>query len=454
MPSLKDLGSDKEDHSIVQLIASILEVNRWVHLICMKTILEMEARKVKKNHSRPAIGTRKRKNSLSNYNNEGKQNYMPAERKVPKLRKTVKTEHKVKNNMVGHETTMKQDKLLINNKNIEGRIVSKQELTNSSILDSASVSHDTSTGLCRFACLDCSSTFSKWVTLQTHEKKVHGKLIHPRDVEAYLFKASVHICLICSKKVLSDSQFFKYHFRSVHNIKLNRYRQQYNCNSAQNIQKTQFNKTIEKAKQSETEIGNFCTFKCPGCKRIFNTYSTFTQHIRPIGGKCRQLEKNIQWKTCLLEVVSHKCKICFKHLLCDNNILLNHVKLVHNIKTISEYAKKTGCSLKNYRHRTDGSHILNLKKATISTEIGNYCTFTCHNCGYSSGNWLRLRKHLMETNHGTSGREWHQHITKVVLHQCKICKKKVLNNKEFVKKHVYKNHQMLIPEYREFVSKV
>ncbi len=420
----------------------------------------MEARKVKEN-SRTVI-VKKRKNNSSNDNNESVTMNLYSDKHIEhNMENKRKDKHgqsvKAKNFKVGHEKPMEQS-IFSTNKGSNDRTkleesskiyVSKQELTNSSILDSASISHDTSTGLCRFACLNCSSTFKHWFTLQTHEKKVHGKVIYTHDVEAYLYKASVHICLICSKKVLSDALLLKYHFKSVHNIPLNKYRQQYNCNSIQNIQKTQLNKRIEKAKQSETVIGNLCTFKCPGCKRVFNTYSTFTQHISLIASKCPQLQNNIQWQTCLLEVVSHKCKICFKHLLCDNNIILDHIKCVHDIKTILQYAKKTGCSITNYRNRLGGRHVLNSNNAMVSLEIGNYCTFTCHICSYTSGKWLHVRNHLRETNHGTSVSDWHQHITKVVLHQCKICKKKVLNECKFVQNHVYKNHQMSISEYKK-----
>ncbi len=425
----------------------------------------MEARKVKENSR--AVIVKKRKNNGSNDNNESvpvqydkhaehnMENKQKDKHKHGQSAKTVPV-YQAKNFKVGHKKPMKQS-IRLTNKGSNDRTkleksckkyVSKQELPNSSILDSASVSQNASSGLCRFACLDCSSTFTNWFALQTHGKKVHDKLIYTHDLEAYMYKASVHICLICSMKILSDTQFLKNHFRRVHNIPLNKYRQQYNCNSVQNIQKTELNKRIEKAKHSKTVIGNFCTFKCPGCKRIFNNYSTFKQHISLIAGKCTQLQNNIQWRTCVLEVVSHKCKLCSKHLLCDNNVIMDHVKKYHDIKTILEYSKKTGSTLRNCRNIIDGSHILNSKKATISTEIGNYCTFTCHNCGFSSGNWPHLRKHLIKT-HGTSDSEWHQHITKVVLHQCKICKKKVLNECKFVQNHVYRNHQMSISEYKK-----
>ncbi len=222
----------------------------------------------------------------------------------------------------------------------------KQEVSNSSILDSASVSQSASSGLCRFACSNCSSIFQSWEYLQFHEKKVHNNSIHQWNVEAFLFKASVHICKICSQKVLSDFYFLNVHFINTHGMYLSKYRQLYNCNSVQNIKITHLSRRTQNAKESDNEIGNFCVFKCPGCKKIFETKSTLYHHCSPKLGNCQQLESSVDWRTCIEEVVTHKCKMCSKLLLCDNSLIVMHVWNAHNIKSIGEYAKKAGCTLK------------------------------------------------------------------------------------------------------------
>ncbi len=327
------------------------------------------------------------------------------------------------------------------------RFDSKGEMTNSSILDSASVSDSASPGLCRFACSNCSFTFASWRYLQAHEKNKHQKTIHTSNIEAYLFKASVHYCKICSKKVLNDCQLLASHFQSVHSMSLNQYRQQYNCNSVQNIQKTQLSQRMENAKQSRSEIGNFCTFRCPRCKKIFYSMPALKYHCSPnLGNNCK-LEKIVDWRTCIEKVVTHKCKICSKLLLCDNEVVRSHVKN-HGIRTIGEYVNKTGCTLQTHENDKDGRNILNSKKAKFSTQIGNFCTYTCHDCEYVSENWRKMKDHLKTFNHGSANSSWQQYITKAVLHQCKFCKKNILNDYEFCKKHIYHHHQMSIPEYK------
>ncbi len=118
------------------------------------------------------------------------------------------------------------------------------------------------------------------------------------------------------------------------------------------------------------------------------------------------------------------------------------------MKTIGEYAKKTGCTLRKHHNNQDGSEVLNSKTAKISTQIGDFCTYTCHECDYVSNSWLKMRDHLKTFNHGSSDSAWHQYITGVVLHQCKVCKEKILNDYRFCVKHITHHHQMSITAYK------
>ncbi len=158
-------------------------------------------------------------------------------------------------------------------------LASKQEHANSSILDSASVSPSADPGLCRFACSDCSLTFITWKRLTDHVKKAHNKLVRKCELEGVLFKASVHICKICSMKVLNDHYFLAIHFKSVHKMFVTQYRQQYNCHSVQSIHKMQLLKTMETSRQSEKVIGNLCTFRCPGCNKVCYSQAAFYDHF-------------------------------------------------------------------------------------------------------------------------------------------------------------------------------
>ncbi len=320
------------------------------------------------------------------------------------------------------------------------------EVTNSSILDTVSLTDSASPGLCRFACLDCSATFKTWMSLVYHRKNVHNKLTKKKEVEAYLFKASAHVCQICSKKVLNDSQFLTNHFY-VHGTTLNKYRLQYNTRQKEAPWKASFREILTNAELSQDKIGNFCTFRCPQCKNVFENYGTFRKHTTTTSAKCPLPEGMKPYEKYLEKVVAHKCKICSKLLLCDNEVIKKHIDTSHSLNNVGQYARKTGCTWLPIKYHLNGvDDIFKSKTATLSVIVGNCCIFTCDHCDKRINNWLHMRQHVKE-KHGFSNVMWHQYISKVVLHQCKICKNKVLCDKEFIKKHVSNHHKLKLSAY-------
>ncbi len=59
-----------------------------------------------------------------------------------------------------------------------------------------------------------------------------------------------------------------------------------------------------------------------------------------------------------------------------------------------------------------------------------------------------MRSQLKAFNHGSSDIAWHQYITGVVLNQCKVCKKNMLNEYQFCIDYIGKKHEMSIPAYK------
>ncbi len=111
---------------------------------------------------------------------------------------------------------------------------------------------------------------------------------------------------------------------------------------------------MEAAQESINAIGNLCTFRCPGYKKIFHSKSALLGHFnRKVSKTCLELRDTVKWQTCVEEVVTHKCKICSKLLLCDNTLILLHVRDNHNIKTIGEYVKKTACTLQTHENNKE-----------------------------------------------------------------------------------------------------
>ncbi len=104
----------------------------------------------------------------------------------------------------------------------------------------------------------------------------------------------------------------------------------------------------------------------------------------------------------------------------------------HGIRTPKEYALKVGVVIVQSEKET----ALKNAKKTIS-DAGNFCTFACQKCSHTFKSWSATRYHLKTMNHwSTSGRQWHHYLTDTVVHECKICKKEVLNDKSTITSHV------------------
>ncbi len=317
------------------------------------------------------------------------------------------------------------------------------------ILFNAEVSNDAASGLCQFDCLECHKSFFNWVNKALHVNSQHNKSISMKNFKDYLYKVTIHICQICSERVLSDSRFLSHHFGPKHGLSLNEYRQKFKCDSSL---KKDLQSSLERGRFSQNEIGNLCTYRCKGCNNVYHSSQTFQRHNLCKSANCPITEDTPQWQTSLEKVVKHKCKLCSKVLLCDTRNIINHILKKHDMKSIGEYAKKTGCTVKKsfsmvtLKHDTlvDNSHALVLIK------IGNYCSFTCAKCDHKSSKWCNMRRHLKST-HKLCCRQgdWHNFVSKAVMHKCHICREKILNDYEFISTHMRNRHHISYTNYKD-----
>ncbi len=322
--------------------------------------------------------------------------------------------------------------------------------TSSLILQNAKVSKSASTGLCQFDCLECHESFFSWRMLCRHAVKEHNIRLVSANFENFLYEAVVHVCRICLETVLCDSTFLFIHFQYKHHLSIGEYRKNYDCHTSQNVVQTKFRELLVKAEISENKIGNLCSFQCVGCKGMYKSLSTFKSHNSTIF-HCPLKGQFLQWETSLVKVVTHRCKLCSKLILCDTRTIMSHVRPAHGMKSIGEYAKKTGSILnvpgKEFEH--GAAHNVLCKNAPTVEKAGDFCTFKCHKCGHISHQWADMKRHLKRLGHGTCEMMWHKYITKVVLHTCRICNRKVLNDSQFWGNHANKCHQMTWTDYRK-----
>ncbi len=208
-----------------------------------------------------------------------------------------------------------------------------------SILDKAPLSENATAGLCLFKCLQCTFQNTTWMYFTQHMRKVHQKAVKMSEYEKFASKAFVHVCKVCSDKVLCDSVHFSKHFRQ-HGLSIKEYRQKYfdKCKTKE-AWKAKLEEIMQKGTLYVIKIGNLCSFKCSKCAKVFKSITVLRKHCRDT--KCHVYNNDCLYKY-LDKVVTHKCKLCSKLLLCDWGIIHSHIK-THRIKTLQEYAENTGC---------------------------------------------------------------------------------------------------------------
>ncbi len=207
-------------------------------------------------------------------------------------------------------------------------------------------------------------------------------------------------------------------------------------------------KMLESGMRSADRVGNLCTFRCPKCQNSYKSSASFKTHCtRTLKTRCPLEIDSQKWHEYLENVVSHKCKICSKLLLCDGETIKHHVKECHRMKTVREYAEKTKCTMDNCRGLKETAFADLSKSANVTTHVGNFCKFTCDKCGYISKSWLDMKNHLTKHKDVPAKREWFKYISETTLHKCMVCKEKILNDRKFIAGHLRKNHKTTVPQY-------
>ncbi len=311
--------------------------------------------------------------------------------------------------------------------------------------EDAEVSLEAATGLCTFKCPQCSLEFGHWKKLGKHMKDKHGIVVSVTDPTRYVLKATVHVCRICLEKVFCDSKLLFYHFKHKHRLKLTQYRQQYGCATKWQSQQQDI---LKEAGMSHDTIGNLCTFRCPLCRTIFYNSNAFQGHH--IKSKCPFRSEKQSVLFYIEKVVTHKCKICSKILLCDKTFITRHVSRRHKL-TIEKYAESEKCIIEqnsNIHFHMDKNKAL-LKNDEISKMVGNFCLYACDKCSFVSHCNVSLKRHLVKTGHGCSSKELKNYRSKTVFHECLICRKILLNDWRVLDHHMRRTHQQTASLYVE-----
>jgi hypothetical protein len=130
------------------------------------------------------------------------------------------------------------------------------------------------------------------------------------------------------------------------------------------------------------------------------------------------------------------CYLCQTKVLCDGRIFTCHLQYFHKGMTHQKY--------------------LDCVKGIVSIplihskDIGNFCEFTCPKCHVVLKPWFEMARHLTILGHGEIQSDTKRRLmTKHVLHECNICHKSILCDKNSYNSHMRHYHKMTANTYAQ-----
>ncbi len=325
----------------------------------------------------------------------------------------------------------------------------KAKLRWQEVIESAAVSEKVE-NLCLYKCPTCKSVVKSRRLLGEHLRQTkHATTIRggqgANSLNIHLIKAVMHECKICHKKILCDKHIIKMHIRINHKIY---FLDDYSKMTSAHLKKLQDDfeaskNTIRSIKydyQSES-VGNLCRYECKKCNKTFNSRKKLSSHLQKTNHAVKY-EKNHD--SYIVKAVVHKCKICSREVWCESDIIADHLRLVHKIRSIADYIKMSGVKKTHSNQNTSDQLNLfcerNYSKYEISKLVKNLCFFECHKCDLSTFSWAKLRDH-MAAEHKSPTKIPVDYATKIKLHKCHICHKLMLCDKVFITGHL-RMHKM------------
>ncbi len=214
--------------------------------------------------------------------------------------------------------------------------------------------------------------------------------------------------------------------------------------------KTKWEKILENVPLSE-KILNMCRYKCPKCKNTFVSRRGVMCHLKKCTVSSISIKEDIIKH--LIKVIAHQCKICYKRVLCEKDAISLHVRYTHKI-TLKQYINLTKTNIKwhqkQWSEKMEKQQNLwgNIDSAPISQSIGNLCTYKCPKCSTTCTTRSGMVSHFKKSGHASVTKTTlNESLVKTIAHQCYICSKKVLCDKEAIKYHMQRHKLNSLEEY-------
>ncbi len=320
-------------------------------------------------------------------------------------------------------------------------------------------------------CDKCKTVLRSWKRMQNHLKKCkNNSTINDKIIMQTIW----HECKICKKKILCDKSLIMKHLYNVHEMGVKTYGKLGKNDAFFNpefrtvqdgdslslsksvkvfsysLSKNHSDFTVPKGLINDSDmtssISNYCTFKCIYCGLKTSSWPGMTLHVNSAH---KSDKTRVVFHTDFVhECIYHKCYICFKGILCDEDIITRHARKEHNIFLLEKYKK---WHVKNLNSDKQGDNLMSTKvqyeksyrnlpthvsEDMVSKVSGNECLFSCDKCKKTFKTWCDFRFHKRKVHEDFRFMFETGFVKKAKYYSCPICKLFILCDRYMLRNHL------------------
>lgn len=308
-----------------------------------------------------------------------------------------------------------------------------------------------------FSCQVCFGyeTFKRDHFIKHLEKKHKMSPGHySKNVNTMMTGRSKIECILCGSKLTHAHKSIKAHTNNAHHLSVELYKKEFlqafgadrsmkqtppHGKRARNmsVQEDATDESWPREAKVASDLENNCTFTCPYCKTILDSWHNLKLHCQvhhPFEAQLLRAEQLV------LKQEFHSCRICKKKILQDLTLITEHASTSHNVKSLAKYVQrevKDVMSPKIHGER---------RKPTPTWYNG--CQYRCNTCPATYFAFTSFRSHMLQRhNANVYPRDRSNHIFSKSWHTCHMCGKKILRESITIRAHLKKHHKLSMAEY-------
>ncbi len=330
------------------------------------------------------------------------------------------------------------------------------------------ITSKTPANLLTLECDKCKTVLRSWTLMAIHVRKCKNE---SGFREKYVTSTALHECKLCGKSLLCDKLLINRHTLGCHKITAKAYAALCNndvvsppkikavhfkeCVNEKSVKVFSSNKPecfrdyaipngLIKDSDMTSIISNLCIFKCIYCRSKARRWPDMTVHINsthPSDVARIHFHRDFIHKS-----VYHKCYICLRGVLCDEELIKRHIRKAHNIFCLEKYKKlgeKSGDE-ENDNTTSPNSHYeksytdlpSHISHDMVCDVSGNDCLFCCDKCSRTFKSWCDFRFHKRKVHDDFRFVFEAAFVRKAKYYSCPICKLFILCDRYILRNHL------------------